>query len=137
VLVAAFSGLRWGELAALRRCDVDLSTGSVRVPRKLAKLRDRMEFGPPKSEAGKRTVTLPTAALAVLRPHLLAYVDPEPEALIFTGAKGAMLRSSNFHGATKWVQDVAKVGLPTGFTSMTCATPATRWRRPRARARGS
>ena len=115
VLVAAFSGLRWGELVALRRCDVDLSTGKVRVPRKLAKLRDRLEFGPPKSEAGKRTVTLPAAALAALRPHMLAFVKTEPDALIFTGAKGAMLRSSNFHGATKWVKTVANVGLPAGF----------------------
>ncbi|MEV5447697.1 site-specific integrase, partial [Streptomyces sp. NPDC052644] len=35
VIVAAFSGLRWGELAALRRSDVDLTAGTVRVPRKL------------------------------------------------------------------------------------------------------
>ena len=33
ILVAAFSGLRWGELAALRRGDVDLEAGTVRVPR--------------------------------------------------------------------------------------------------------
>ncbi len=32
VIVAAFSGLRWGELAALRRADVDLVEGIVRVP---------------------------------------------------------------------------------------------------------
>jgi integrase len=38
ITVAAFSGLRWGELAALRRCDVDLAAGTVRVPRKLAAL---------------------------------------------------------------------------------------------------
>jgi integrase len=60
-------------------------------------------------------VTLPAVALAVLRPHILEYVDVDPEALIFTGANGAMLRSSNFHGATKWVRTVAKVGLPAGF----------------------
>ena len=60
-------------------------------------------------------MTLPAAALAALRPHVLEYVDPGPEALIFTGAKGATLRSSNFHGATKWVETVAKVGLPSGF----------------------
>ena len=101
VLVAAFSGLRWGELAALRCCDIDLSTGKVLVPRKLAKLHNRLEFGPPKSEAGKRTVTQPAVALAVLRPHLLAFVNPEPEALIFTGAKGAMLRSSTRSGVDR------------------------------------
>jgi integrase len=70
VIVASFSGLRWGELAALRRCDVDLDAGTVRVPRKLAALRNRMEFGPPKSDAGTRVVALPVAAVTALRLHL-------------------------------------------------------------------
>jgi integrase len=39
VIVAAFSSLRWGELAALRRRDVDLTEGTIRVHRKLAALR--------------------------------------------------------------------------------------------------
>lgn len=61
IVAAAFSGLRWGELAALHRCDVGQAGGTVRVPRKLAALRNRMEFGPPKSEAGNRRVALPAA----------------------------------------------------------------------------
>lgn len=53
VLAAAFTGLRWGELIALRRCDVDLEAGSVRVPRRLAELDSgRLDVGPPKSAAG-------------------------------------------------------------------------------------
>jgi integrase len=115
VLVAAFSGLRWGELAALRRSDVDLAEGIVRVPRKLAALRNRMEFGPPKSEAGKRSVVLPAAALAALRPHVLQFVDADQEALIFTGEKGAMLRTGNFRRAVRWAASVRKAGLPAGF----------------------
>jgi integrase len=115
VIVAAFSGLRWGELAALRRGDVDLVAGTVRVPRKLAKLRKGLEFGPPKSEAGRRTVALPAAAVTALRPHMLAYVSPEAGALVFTGEKGAMLRSSNFHNVTKWAATVVTLGLPAGF----------------------
>ncbi|HEX8345118.1 MAG TPA: hypothetical protein VF657_10290 [Actinoplanes sp.] len=39
---------------ALRRCDVDLEAAIVRVPRKLAVLVGRVEFGPPKSAAGVR-----------------------------------------------------------------------------------
>ncbi len=35
VLLACFCGLRWGELAALRRCDLDIATGTVRVARQL------------------------------------------------------------------------------------------------------
>jgi integrase len=96
VLVAAFSGLRWGELAALRRCDVDLVDGVVRVPRKVAALRNRMEFGPPKSDAGRRTVALPAAALAALRPHMLEFVAADQEALVFTGHLGGVLRTGNF-----------------------------------------
>ena len=96
VIVAAFSGLRWGELAALRRADVDLAEGTVRVPRKLAALRNRMEFGPPKSEAGRRVVALPKAAVVALRPHMLEFVDADQEALVFTGDNGGLLRTGNF-----------------------------------------
>ena len=116
VIVAALSGLRWGELVALRRCDVDLIEGTVRVPRKLAALRNRMEFGPPKSEAGNRTVALPKAAVAALKPHMLEHVAADQEALVFTGEKGAVLRTGNFRRAVKWAAAVRKAGMPTGFT---------------------
>jgi integrase len=115
VLLAALSGLRWGELAALRRCDVDLAAGVLRVPRKLAALRGGMEFGPPKSEAGRRTVALPDAAVAALRPHLLAYVAADPEALVFTGEKGAVLRSGNFRRAVRWDEAVRAAGIAGDF----------------------
>lgn len=39
VLAAAFTGLRWGELIALRRCDVDLTGGVLHVRRRLAQPR--------------------------------------------------------------------------------------------------
>ncbi|MEJ3748471.1 site-specific integrase [Actinomycetes bacterium KLBMP 9797] len=115
ITVAAFSGLRWGELAALRRHDVDLEAGTVRVPRKLAALRNRMEFGPPKSEAGNRSVTLPAAALDALRSHLKEYVGTGADALVFTGEKRALLRGGNFGRAVKWKETVKAVGLPEGF----------------------
>ena len=38
VLLAAFGSLRWGELAALRRCDVDVKHGTIRVERSLTEL---------------------------------------------------------------------------------------------------
>jgi integrase len=115
VVVAAFSGLRWGELAALRRADVDLAEGVVRVPRKLAALRNRMEFGPPKSEAGTRAVALPAAAVAALRPHMLEFVDADQDGLVFTGDKGGVLRTGNFRRAVKWVAAVKAAGIRAGF----------------------
>lgn len=71
VLVAAFSSLRWGELAALRRRDVDLEEGTIRVQRKLAALRVGPQFGPPKSKAGNRVVALSAIAVEPLRDSLL------------------------------------------------------------------
>jgi integrase len=115
IVVAALSGLRWGELAALRRQDVDLDAGTVRVPRKLAALRHRMEFGPPKSDAGNRVVALPKAAIEALKPHLNARVAAGPDALIFTGLDGGVLRTGNFGRAVRWSETVQAVGLPAGF----------------------
>jgi integrase len=39
VLLATFSSLRWGELGALCRCDIDLEARTVRVARQLAQVR--------------------------------------------------------------------------------------------------
>jgi integrase len=115
ITVAAYSGLRWGELAALRRCDVDLTRRTVRVHRKLAALRNRMEFGPPKSEAGVRTVALPAVAVTALRDHLATYVADDAESLIFTGEKGGVLRVGNFRRAVKWSDTTRTAGLGDGF----------------------
>ncbi|MFF5182057.1 tyrosine-type recombinase/integrase [Micromonospora sp. NPDC000316] len=114
VVVAALSGLRWGELVALRRRDIDLDAGTVRVTRKLAALRSHLEFGPPKSAAGVRVVALPAAAVETLRAHLAEFTAPDADALVFTGDKGALLRSGNFGRAVKWPRTVAALGLP-GF----------------------
>ncbi|MYW74193.1 tyrosine-type recombinase/integrase [Pseudonocardia sp. SID8383] len=116
VLAAAFTSLRWGELVGLRRCDVDLSTGTVHVRRRLAQLsRGGLQAGPPKSAAGVRNVVVPPFLVEVLRDHLAEYSGSGPEGLIFCGQKGAMLRRGNFGRATDWPATVVKAGLPAGF----------------------
>jgi integrase len=55
VLLAAFSSLRWGQLAALRRSDIDVQARTVKVVRQLnERHRSGSEYGPPKSDAGQR-----------------------------------------------------------------------------------
>ncbi len=116
ILAAALTGLRWGELIALRRCDVDLDAPSVRVPRRLAQLNSgQLVEGPPKSAAGFRTVAMPEILVDDFRRHLMAFVKAGPEELIFTGEKGAALKRGNWHRSVKWIKTVAKVGLPKGF----------------------
>jgi integrase len=116
VLAAAFTGLRWGELIALRRCDIDLGSGVLYVRRRLAQLsRGGMREGPPKSAAGVRNVALPAFLNDDLRAHVKEYAGDGPEGLVFRGEKGAMLRRGNFGRAVKWPTMVVKVGLPAGF----------------------
>lgn len=55
--------------------------------------------GPPKSAAGRRDVTIPVFLLPDVAAHLDTFTAAGPQALVFTGPKGAQLRRSNFTGA--------------------------------------
>jgi integrase len=111
VLLATFASLRWGEAVALRRCDLDLTAGIVRV--RLAyseRSTGELVLGPPKSRAGRRTVGIPQSLVPALREHLSVFVGPGPEALLFPGAKGGPLRRSNFNKMSAWPQVSRAVG---------------------------
>ena len=57
VLLAAFASLRWGELAALRRYDLDPVAGTVSIRRQQVELdTGQLIVTPPQSAAGVRTV---------------------------------------------------------------------------------
>ena len=84
ILLAAFSSLRWGELAALRPEDIDLDACTMRVIRQLNKAGAVPLFGPPKSRAGRRVVDFADLIVPDLRKHLgavpagdLAFTSPE------------------------------------------------------------
>ena len=94
VLLAVFGGLRWGELAALRRCDIDLEAGTVRVFRQLAEQRGGgFAFGPPKSDAGKRVVVIPEVVMPVVRQHMGWVAQPGEETLVFATPTGGTAAS--------------------------------------------
>jgi integrase len=111
VLLGTFGSLRWGELAALRRCDIDLTNLTIRVERQLTETRSGgLAFGPPKSKAGRRTVSFPGIIVPELREHLAAYVGQDDDALIFTSPTGTPMRHSNFYRRF-WLKALAKEGL--------------------------
>jgi integrase len=113
VLVTTFGSLRWGEVTALRRMDVDLGAGTLHVRGAFVE-RSTGELirGLPKSRASLRAVTLPRPVVELLSAHLAEHVDAHPESLIFTGDKGAVLRRSNFNRTAQWPKRVAAVGAP-------------------------
>jgi integrase len=113
VLLATFASLRWGEVAALRRMDLNLAARTVSVRQQHVELdTGELLVGPPKSRAGVRTVAIPEAIIPALREHLDQFTEPEPDALIFTGARGGILRRSNFRRAAKWDVSTKKIGFP-------------------------
>ncbi len=110
VLLAAFGGLRWGELAGLRRRRLDLRTGTVRVEVAVVEVRGRLQDGQPKW-GSRRTVTLPAPVVDELRAHLEEYSERGHNGRVFVGPKGGTLRRPNFQEA--WVAATKAADVPT------------------------
>ncbi len=64
--LAAFAGLRRGELLALRRSDVDLAAGFIRVRRQLVRVNGQLIEQTPKSESSIRDVPICAELMPVL-----------------------------------------------------------------------
>lgn len=114
VLSAALTSLRWGELIALRRRDLDLAKGLACVHRSLIEVGGRPVVSPPKNNS-VRTVTLPAVLMDELAAHLAARVPPGGEALVFAGERVATPRRGNWRANVGTAGAVAKAGLPPGF----------------------
>ncbi|WP_309227481.1 tyrosine-type recombinase/integrase [Micromonospora thermarum] len=113
VLVTTFGCLRWGEVAALQRQDIDTVAGTIRVRRAYTERRGvGLVLGPPKSRASRRTVSLPPAVVEILRDHLAAEVDDDPEALVFATESGRPIWRGNFNKLIGWKAAVARIGQP-------------------------
>ena len=116
VLLGAFTSLRWGELVNLRRVNVDAGAGVVDVADTLSERDDgTIDDGSTKSDAGRRTVSIPAVILPDLTAHLAEFVAPDLDAFAFLGEHGGRLRRSNFRRATHWAKTVGSVGLSPDF----------------------
>ena len=73
VLVAAYTGLRAGELMGLRRRHLDLLRRSITVIDQVQYIGGRMVESVPKSSAGRRQVAMPGIVVAALEDHLTRY----------------------------------------------------------------
>jgi integrase len=70
-VLAAWCALRRAELMGLQRRHVDLATGTIRVT-------------DAKTDAGWRTVAIPSAVLPYIQAHMEKFVAPEPNAAVIT-----------------------------------------------------
>ncbi len=129
-IVAQETGLRWGELAGLRACWVDLENARIQVREVLSEVNGKLKRKAyPKENASLRTVPLTPLAVRVLRVHLMAeqpstaQTEPDdglhPEELVFHGrnrrkrgtgeAYRAPLRRSAFRRL--WIAAIEQAGV--------------------------
>jgi integrase len=113
--MACFCGLRWGELAGLQRGDIDAERRSVRVVRQVCEVAGRPPFlAPPKSDAGKRLVAMPSMIVPDVFSHLDSFTLLGADSLVFTSPTGKVLRHSHFR-LRVWLPALAASGLDVHF----------------------
>ncbi|MCZ7534303.1 MAG: site-specific integrase [Acidimicrobiia bacterium] len=113
VLTAAYTGLRFSELRALRVDGFDALRRAIRVKASLVESGGKFYFENPKSEASRRTLRVPSFLVEVLAIHLGKY--PDDSGLIFSAPNGGPIRRSNFRRRI-WLPAVeASVGQPCTF----------------------
>ena len=113
-VLALGTGMRRGELLALRWQDVDLDSGSLRIERSLEETGKGLRFKPPKSARGRRSISLAPAVISELRAHWRAQQEQRlalglgkspAEGLVFAKYNGAPFSpdrlSGDFARATK------------------------------------
>lgn len=110
VYTAAYTGLRWGELAGLRRKRVDLIRRTIAVVEQLTEVNGTLAFGPPKTKAGQRRVAVPRFVVEHLERQRAERSEPGADGLVFPAAEGGPMRRSNF-GRRAWQPARRAVGL--------------------------
>jgi hypothetical protein len=103
---AAYTGLRWGELAALNITQIDPDTRTVTVDRKIIEIGGKMFAEAPKGRKKRRAIyprvipaSYPLAqriADRIERARAEQQAETNPGGLIFPSPKGRYWRSSNF-----------------------------------------
>ncbi|PWR12641.1 site-specific integrase [Micromonospora sicca] len=113
ILTAAYTGMRWGELAGLACDNLDLATGTIYVHPEVGALHEvegKLFLGPPKTNDSVRNIRLPRFLTNLLATHLAEH----PHHIVFSGARGYHQRRSNFNRRA-WTPAVSgdpKRGIP-------------------------
>jgi integrase len=108
ILFLAYTGVRFGELAALRVRRLDLLRHRATIAEAAAEVRGQIVFGTPKTHQ-ERAVPIPAFLVDELA-ELVAGKNADD--LVFTAPKGGVLRLQNFRHNV-WGPAVCAAGLPT------------------------
>jgi integrase len=125
-LVSLHTGMRRGELLALRWGNVDLENEVIKVRESLEETRaGGLRFKEPKTKAGKRDITLPAIAVDILQAHRKRELErrlmqgqgrPTDSDPVFPAWDGALWAPNSF-GAT-WSKLSRELGLGVSFHAL-------------------
>ncbi len=107
VITGAIGGFRPGELLGLRVSSVNPLAGSIKVSETLHDEPSGLRYGPPKTKAGHRSVSVPKIVMDEIRPltHHRGLNEP-----LFQAPKGGPIRINGFRQRF-WQPAVAQAGL--------------------------
>ncbi len=94
----------------LRRGRVDILSGRVEIAKIAVEVAGTLHYGPPKTRAARRSVTLPRSITKILDGHLAEFTPAESDAFIFTSPEGAPLRIPAWR-QRYWRSALARAGL--------------------------
>ena len=117
VLIAAYTGLRRGEVLGLRWRDIDLAKGTLQVSQAVEVIGGELHITTPKTERSHRTITLPAALVPELVQHRKAQSEQRMKLglgkdqadLVFTTGEGRMITPAVL--SITFTNAVAAVGI--------------------------
>jgi integrase len=118
-VLAVHTGMRQGEMLALRWQDVDIENAVLSVRRTLTRKGGKIAFGEPKTKKSRRSIRLTPQAVDALRAHLERQLRDmeilgdhyQDQGLIFTTDTGAPINPSNLRQRS-FTPLLKRAGLP-------------------------
>lgn len=98
VLLAAWGGFRFGELAELRRSDLDLKAGRIHIRRGVTRVPGQAPIvGTPKSDASIRDVAIPPHLVPIVKAHVAEHAQFGRDGLLFPARNGGQIAPSSLY----------------------------------------
>lgn len=108
ILTLAYTGIRWGEMAALRVREVAPGVRRLHIAESVTDVGGEMVFGSPKTHQ-HRWVGVPESIRGGIAELL---VGKDPDDLVFTSPRGSTLRVQNFRRDSAFDRAAEALGVP-------------------------